>query len=178
VTDALPSSASSSTPDSEPELEINPPPGVLLEYPTEGAIRVQVQIPLATRLLLRIPRALLLGCVVAVLIQAWRHRLFIVFWFFGVPFLRWLRGPGQTAIVIGDRALEVLGASWFGGTRSLPRFGIESVSMGRAGPLYLFQRALVVRDKDQQRTLLLIGASQEQAAFVLSGLQRWLAGEG
>jgi hypothetical protein len=178
VTDALPSAASSSTPDSEAELEVNPPPGVLLEYPAGGGIRVQVQIPLAARLLLRIPRALLLGCVVAVLIQAWRHRLFIVFWFFGVPFLRWLRGPGQTAILIGDRALEVFGASWFGGTRSLPRFGIESVSMGHAGALHLFQRALIVRDKDQQRTQLFIGASQEQAAFVLSGLQRWVAGEG
>lgn len=178
VTDALPSPASSSTRDSEPELPVNPPAGVILEYPEGSGIRVQVRIPLAARLLLGVPRALLLGSVVAVLIEAWRHRLFIVFWFFGVPFLRWLRGPGQSAILIGDRSLEVFGASWFGGTRSLPRFGIESVSIGRAGALHLFQRALVVLDKDQHRTLLLIGASHEQAAFVHSGLQRWLAGEG
>ncbi|MEP7049294.1 MAG: hypothetical protein ABJB12_03035 [Pseudomonadota bacterium] len=178
MTDALPSPTSSSTSGSEPELEVNPPPGVQLEYPAAGGIRVQVQIPLGARLLLRVPRALLLGLVVTVLIQAWRHRLFIVFWFFGVPFLRWLRGPGQNALLIADRELVVEGASWFGGTRSLPRFGIDSVSMGRAGALYLFQRALVVQDKDQHRTLLLVGASQEQAGFVLSGLQRWLAGEG
>jgi len=178
VTEALPAPASASAPDSGPELEVNPPPGVQLEYPAAGGIRVQVQIPLRARLLLRVPRALLLGCVMTVLIEAWRHRLFIVFWFFGVPFLRCQRGPGQSALLIADRSLEVEGATWFGGTRSLPRVGIESVSIGRAGALHLFQRALVVRDKDQRRTFLVIGATQEQAEFLHSGLQRWLAGEG
>ncbi len=177
MTDALPAPASTA-PDPQPELEVNPPPGVLLEYPASGGIQVRVQIPLGSRLLMRLPRALLLGCVMAVLIQAWRHRMFIVFWFFGVPFLRWLRGPGQSSLLIADRSLEVAGASWFGGTRSLPRFGIESVRIGRAGALRMFQRALIVRDKDQHQTLLLVGASQEQAEFLNSGLQRWLAGEG
>ncbi len=177
MTEALPAPASSSNAP-EPELEVNPPAGVLLEYPPGGGIHVKVQIPLGNRLLMRVPRALLLGCVMTVLIQAWRHRLFIVFWFVGVPFLRWLRGPGQSKLLIGDRSLEVFGATWFGGTRSLPRYGIQSVTLGRAGALHSFQRALVVLDKDKNKTLLLVGASPVQAEFVLSGLQRWLAGEG
>ena len=174
VTDALPAPASST----EPELEVNPPPGVQLDYPTEGAVRVRVEIPISARLLLRVPRALLLACVVTVLIQAWRHRLFIVFFFFGMPFLRWLRGSVQTALVIGERSLEVEGATWFGGGRSIPRFGIASVSIGRAGALRMWQRALLVCDKDQQTIPLLVGLSQMQAEFVHSGLERWLAGEG
>lgn len=178
MTDALPAPAPTSSTEPEPELELNPPPGVQLDYPTEGAVRVRVEIPMSARLLLRVPRALVLACVVAVMIQAWRHRWFIVFFFFGMPFLRWLRGSVQTALVIGERSLEVEGSTWFGGGRSIPRFGIASVSIGRAGALRMWQRALLVRDKDQQTIPLLVGISPMQAEFVHSGLERWLAGEG
>lgn len=162
----------------EPELAAEPPEGVLLEYLAAGGIRVQVQISRASQALLAVPRIGLLLSVLAVVIESWRHHLFIAFWFFGLPFLRWLRGPRQSSLLIGERALEVEGAHWFGGTRSLPRAGINSVTIGRAGPLRLFQRALVLRDRDRQTTLLFVGISAVQADFVNGGVQRWLADEG
>jgi hypothetical protein len=162
----------------EPELEANPPAGVTLEYLTTGGVRVQVQVAPLSRLLLAVPRIMLVLAVVLLVVESWRHHLFAAFWFFGLPFLRWLRGAKHSSLLIGERSLEVAGANWFGGTRSLPRVGIESITVGHAGLLRLYRPALVVRDRDQQETLIFAGISAAQAAFVNGGLQRWLAGVG
>jgi hypothetical protein len=162
----------------ELEPEVHPPGGITLEYPASGGVLVQVQIAPSSRLLLAVPRIALLLGVVLLVVESWRHHLFIAFWFFGLPFLRWLRGGKHGSLLIGERSLEVAGATWFGGTRSLPRAGVESIAVARAGFLQLYQRALVVRDRDRQKTLIFPGISAVQAEFVNGGLQRWLAGEG
>ncbi len=162
----------------DPELDVTPPIGVELDYPLSGGVRVRVSIPLIRRLLLTLPRVLLVLGVVTVVIESWRHHLFVAFWFFGLPFLRWLRGPKQRSLSIGERSLDVEGANWFGGTRSLPRAGIERISFGRAGLLQLFQSALLIEDKDAQITPLFVGLSPAQAEFLNAGLQRWLTEDG
>jgi hypothetical protein len=162
----------------EPELDVDPPAGVTLEYPATGGVRVQVQVAPLSRLILALPRISLVAAVALLIVESWRHHLFVAFWFFGLPFLRWLRGPKHSSLLIAERSLEVAGAHWFGGTRSLPRVGIESIAIGRAGLLQMYRPALVVRDRDQHKTLIFAGLSAVQAEFVNGGLQRWLSGEG
>ncbi len=162
----------------EPEPEVDAPAGVELDYPAAGGVRVRVRVAWTRRLLTAVPRLLVVLGVLAAVIESWRHHVFIAFWFFGLPLLRWLRGAKRSSLLIGERSLEVEGVTWFGGARSLPRAGIEDISVGRAGVLQLFQPALLVRDKDAQVTPLFVGLSTIQAEFLNGGLQRWLAGDG
>ncbi len=164
--------------DSEPaHEEPTPPPGVILEYPPSTIVRIQVRISAQAQALMAVPRIALLASALVLAVEAWRHRLFIVFWFIGLPFLRWLRGAKQTALVVRERELELESQRWFGGPVILPRNAVSSIEIGRAGFTRLRQRALVVRLKDGRVGWLFVGLSREQAEFVNGGLHRWLAGD-
>jgi hypothetical protein len=174
MTDSFPAQAA---PAPALEPEVVPPSGVDLDYPSEGAVRVRVRIAMNSRLLLAVPRLLSFVAAMVLLAEAWRHHVLVFFWFFGLPFARWLRGPGQSSLLIGERALEIEGARLFGGALLLPRRAIKSFEIGRAGPLQLFQTALLAHTQDLQTIRLLVGLSPVQAEFVNGGLQRWLSGE-
>jgi hypothetical protein len=163
---------SEATPD-----EPTPPPGVILEHPPSTIVRIQVRVSARAQALMALPRIALLASALVLVFEAWRHHLFIVFWFIGLPFLRWLRGARQTALVVRERELELESQRWFGGPLILPRNAVASVEIGRAGFTRLYRRALVVRLKDGRVGWLFVGLSAVQAEFVNGGLQRWLAGD-
>jgi type IV secretory pathway TrbD component len=165
---------------SEPEAVHDgpePPPGVLLEYPPSTIVRIQVRISAGAQALMSVPRLLLLLAAVVLVLESWKHHLFIAFWFLGLPFLRWLRGARQTRIVVREREIELESQRWFGGPLVLPRNVVASIEIGRSGFTRLYRRALVVRLKDRRVGWLFVGLSAEQAEFVNGGLQRWLAAD-
>jgi hypothetical protein len=91
--------------------------------------------------------------------------------------VRWLRGRSQSSVLIGERALEIDGARWFGATVVLPRMAITRIEIGRAGPMQAFQVALYAHTNEARPERLFVGLSPAQAEYVNTGLQRWLAGE-
>ena len=117
-----------------------------------------------------------MGGVVFTLLQAWRHHVFIAFWFLGLPFLAWLRGPARRSVLIGERQLEVEGTGRLARAFLLPRAQIQRIEIGRGGVYQLYQRALFVTLVDGRTAALFVGISSVQAQFVNEGLQRWLAG--
>ena len=129
----------------------------------------------ASRALAALPRLLFVGGVLFTLLQAWQHHVFIAFWFLGLPFLAWLRGPARRAVLLGERTLEVEGPRRLGRSYALPRSQIERIEIGRGGVYQLYQRALFVTLKDGRTAPILVGISAVQAEFVNGGLQRWLA---
>jgi hypothetical protein len=153
------------------------PPGVQLEYQPDGGVRVHVRIATGRRLLLLLPRMLSALAALVLLYEAWRRRVFVFFWFFGLPFVRWLRGRNRSSVLIGERALEIEGARWFGATVVLPRMAITRIEIARAGPMQSFQVALYAHTKEARPERLFVGLSPAQAEYVNTGLQRWLAGE-
>jgi hypothetical protein len=163
-----------SEPQIEPELQL--PTGVELERLASGEERVQVRYPVGSRALAALPRITLFACGVFALAQAWRHHVFVAFWIFGLPFLRWLGGPTRGSLLIGTNQLEVEGARLFGGSLIIPRARIADIEVTRGNVLQLFQRAITVRLLDEQSRRLLVGLSAAQAEFVSGGLRRWLAG--
>ncbi|MET0795509.1 MAG: hypothetical protein ABW061_28580 [Polyangiaceae bacterium] len=158
-----------------PDPEIDLPPGTELERLASGEERVRVRYPIGNRALLAVPRLALFVSVVFALAQAWRHHVFIAFWLFGLPFLRWLSGPARGSLLIGASRLELEGARLFGGSIVLPRARIAGVEVARGNPFQLFQRAIRVRTVDEQSARLLVGLSAAQAEFLNGGLQRWLS---
>ncbi len=161
---------------SDPEYGVELPAGLRLERPATGGVRLELRLNPLSRALSALPRLLFVGGVVFTLLQAWRHHVFIAFWFLGLPFLAWLRGPAQRSLLIGERALEVEGTRRLGRSLLLPRSQIERVEIGRGGVYQLYQRALLVTLVDGRTSRLLVGISPVQAEFVNEGLQRWLAG--
>ena len=164
-------------PDTEPEPELDPPPGVRLEHP-EGGVQVLVQIPRANRLCLAAPRLLFVLGILATILQAFRHHVFFGFWFIGLPFVPWLFGAAQSSLFIGEQVLRVDGVRWFGGSLVIPRDQVKEISTTRGGFFQAFQRVILVRGLDQRTTPLLVGLSLEQAEFIDGGLQRWLVSVG
>ena len=162
--------------DPEPPA-VEPPSGVQLEYQPDGGVRIRVRVTAGRRALLLLPRVVSSLAALVLLMEAWRRRVFVFFWFFGLPFVRWLRGPRQSSVLIGERALEIEGARWFGATVVLPRMAITHIAIGRAGPMQSFQVALYAYTKEARPERLFVGLSAAQAEFVNTGLQRWLAGE-
>lgn len=163
----------------DPEFEPEPaaePPGVRLEYPSSEAVLVEIEIDRSRRVILAAPRLLAVLLALLLTLEAFRHRVFIVFWIFGWPFLRWLRGPGPCSLLIGERELVVNGARAWGGSLIFPRSQIASVGIGRAGAFALFQPALMVRDRNGTEHAICPGIRRDQAEFVRGGLQRWLSG--
>jgi hypothetical protein len=157
------------TPDDAPE----PPKGVLLEYPPSTVVRIRVRVSAGAQALVALPRLVLFALALSLVVVSWKHHVFLVF--FGLPFLRWLRGGSrQTSLLVRERELEVESGHWLGGSLILPRSAVASIEIGRAGFTRLYQRALVVRLKDQRAGCLFVGLSAEQAAFVNGGLQRWM----
>jgi hypothetical protein len=162
----------------DPELEAPAlPPGVQLEYQPDGGVRIRVRITTGRRVLLLLPRMVSSLAALVLLLEAWRRRVFVFFWFFGLPFVRWLRGPRQSSVLIGERALEIEGARWFGATVVLQRMAITRIEISRAGPMQSFQMALYAYTSAERPERLFVGLSPAQAEFVNTGLQRWLAGE-
>jgi len=160
---------------SDPEYGVQLPAGLRLERPEAGGVRLELRSSAMSRALSVLPRMLLVGGVVFSLLQAFRHHVFIFFWFLGLPFLAWLRGPQRRSVLIGERALEVEGTRRLEPTFVLPRSRIERIEIGRGGPLQLYQRALLVTLVDGRTAPLFVGISAVQAQFVNGGLQRWLA---
>lgn len=161
---------------SDPEYGVQLPPGLRLERPESGGVRLELRLSPINRALSALPRLLLVGGVVFTLVEAWRHHVFIAFWFLGLPFLAWLRGPAQRAVLIGERQLEVEGTRRFGRSFVLPRAQIARIEVGRGGAYQLYQRALIVTLTDGRAAALFVGISAAQAEFVNNGLRRWLAG--
>lgn len=159
-------------PELEPEIEL--PPGVELEPVASGEERVRVRYPIGNRALIAFPRVGLFALAVFALAQAWRHHVFIAFWVFGLPFLRWLMGPARGSLLIRTNQLELEGARSSGGTVIIPRARIRAIEVARGGLFQCFQRAITVRTDNEQSTRLLVGLSAAQADFVNDGLQRWL----
>ena len=158
-------------PDGAPE----PPPGVVLEYPPSTVIRIRVRVSAGAQALVALPRLVLFALALALVVLSWKHHVFLVFWLFGLPFLRWLRGGSrQTSLIVRERELELESGRWLGGALILPRSAVASIEIGRAGFTRLYRRALVIRLKDQRVGCLFVGLSAEQAAFVNGGLQRWM----
>ena len=153
------------------------PRGLQLEHPASGGVRVLLRLSARSRALLLLPRLALIASAVAGMVLAWRSRVYVAFWVFGLPLVRWLFGQGQLSLLIGERALEPGGTRLFRPPLSLPRSQIQAIEIGRGGPFQLFQRAIVVRTKAGQATRLLVGVSPAQAKFVNDGLQRWLVDE-
>jgi hypothetical protein len=162
--------------DSEPPA-LEPPSGVQLENQPDGGVRIRVRLGAGRRALLLLPRLLSLLAALVLLLEAWRRRVFVFFWFFGLPFVRWLRAPSQSSVLIGERALEIEGARWFGATVVLPRMVITRIAIGRAGPMQSFQVALYAYTKETRPERLFVGLSPAQAEFLNTGLQRWLEGQ-
>jgi len=163
---------------SDPEFGIELPDGLRLERPAAGGIRLELRSSAVSRALSALPRLILVAFVVFTLLSAWRHHVFIVFWFLGLPLLAWLRGPAQRSLLIGERTLEVEGTRRLGRSFVLPRSQIERIEIGRGGVYLLFQRALFVTLSDGRTAPIFVGISVVQAEFVNGGLQRWLALEG
>ena len=161
---------------SDPEYGVELPAGLRLERPEAGGVRIELRLSPVNRALSALPRLALVGSVVFTLLQAWRHHVFIAFWFLGLPFLAWLRGPARRSLLIGERQLEVEGTRRFGRSFVLPRSQIERIEIGRGGLFQLHQRALFVTLVDGRSAPLLLGISAAQAEFVNGGLQRWLSG--
>jgi hypothetical protein len=168
-------------PESEHDSESNspvPPPGVLLEYPPNSVVRIQVRISAGAQALIAVPRLILFAAALGLVVLSWKHHVFLAFWLFGLPFMRWLRGGRrQSSILVRQRELELQSGHWLGGPLVLQRNEVASIGVGRAGFTQLRQRALVVRLKDQRSGSLFVGLSGEQAEFVNGGLQRWLSGD-
>jgi hypothetical protein len=173
VTDEAPA-ASPLEPDSELEPEIRLPRGIELERLATGEERLQIRYGAGKRALVALPRIVLFVSGVFALAQAFRHHVFIAFWIFGLPFLRWLAGPVRSSLLIGRNQLEFQGARLFGGSLVLPRARITRIEVLRGNAFQSFQRAIQVRTSDEQRLSLLVGLSADQAEFVNGGLQRWL----
>ena len=163
---------------SDPEYGVELPAGLRLERPEAGGVRIELRLNAVSRALSALPRLLFVGGVVFTLLQAWRHHVFIAFWFLGLPFLAWLRGPVRRSVLLGERQLEVEGSRRMGRAFLLPRSQIERIEIGRGGVFQLYQRALFVTLSDGRSAPLFVGISAVQAEFVNSGLQRWLAGAG
>jgi hypothetical protein len=166
----------SAEPAPEPEAPAVPS-GVQLDYQPDGAVRVRVHVTAGRRVLMLLPRMLTTLAALLLLYEAWRRRVFVFFWFFGLPFVRWLRGRSQSSVLIAERALEIEGARWFGATVVLPRIAITRIEIGRAGPMQAFQVALYAYSNEARPERLFVGLSPAQAEYVNTGLQRWLAGE-
>ena len=164
------------TPNLEDEYhEPTPPTGVLLEYPPFSVVRIQVRVAAGAQLLVALPRLALFAAGIALVVLSWKHHVFLAFWLFGWPLLRWLRGGRrQTAILVRERELELESGHWLGGPVTLGRAEVSSIEIGRAGFTRLNQRAIVLRLKDNRVGHLFVGLSAEQAEFVNRGLQRWL----
>ncbi|MEO6603069.1 MAG: hypothetical protein ABIQ16_24500 [Polyangiaceae bacterium] len=160
---------------SPPEPEIHLPAGVELERLPSGEERLRLRYAVGSRLLVALPRIVLFVSGVFALAQAWRHHVFIAFWIFGLPFLRWLAGPARSSLLIGRNQLEFEGARLFGGSFVMPRARIARIEVARGNAFQSFQRAIRVRTVDEQSARLLVGLSAEQAEFVDGGLQRWLS---
>jgi hypothetical protein len=163
-------------PDLEDEYhEATPPAGVLLEYPPNAVVRIQVRVSAAAQLLVALPRLVLFAAGIALVVVSWKHHVFLAFWLFGLPFLRWLRGGRrQTAILVRERELELESGHWLGGPVTLGRAEVASIEIGRAGLTRMNQRAIVLRLKDKRAGHLFVGLTAEQAEFVNDGLQRWM----
>jgi hypothetical protein len=166
-----------------PELESDyeepePPTGVTLEYPPAAVVRIQVRVPAGAQLLVALPRLVLFAAGIALVILSWQHHVFLAFWLFGLPFLRWLRGGRrQTAILVRERELVLESGHWLGGPVIVTRPEVAKIEIGQAGLTRMRQRALCVRLKDHRVGHLFVGLSAEQAEFVNGGLQRWLAAD-
>lgn len=156
--------------------EPTPPAGVRLEHPPGSIVRIVVRVPASAQLLVALPRLVLTALTLALVVFSWQHHVYLVFWLFGLPFLRWLRGgQRQTSLLVRESELELESGQWFGGPLSWPRAAVVQIELGRAGPTQLNQRAILIRLKDRRIYRLFVGLSAEQAEFVLGGLQRWLA---
>ncbi len=165
---ALESSASDS-------VDPAPPPGVSLAYPANAIVLITVRIAGRTLALLAVPRVVVTLAALALIAFSWRHRVFLFFWLFGLPFLRWLRGgPRQTSVLVQERELAIQSGHWLGGPLVVPRGEIASLAVGQAGFVQMRQRAIVVKLRDGRTGHLFVGLSAEQAEFVNDGLQRWL----
>jgi hypothetical protein len=166
-------------PELDPERDdLEPPPGVLLEYPPNSVVRIQVRISAAAQAVVAVPRLLLFAAALALVVLSWKHHVFLAFWLFGLPFLRWLRGgPRQSSVLVRERELELQSGHWLGGPLILSRHDVASIAVGRAGFTRLRQRALVVQLRDGRSGSLFVGLSAAQAEFVNGGLQRWLAAD-
>ncbi len=160
---------------SDPEYGVELPAGLRLERPESGGVRIELQLNALSRVLAALPRLVLVGGIVFTLLQAWRHHVFIAFWFLGLPFLAWLRGPARRSLLLGERTLEIEGTRRIGQAFVLPRSQIERVAIGRGGVYQLYQRALFVTLVDGRTAPLFVGISAVQAEFVNGGLQRWLS---
>jgi hypothetical protein len=159
-------------------VEAMPPRGVLLEYPPSAIVRILVRVPAGAQLLVALPRLVLFAAALVLVVLSWKHHVFLVFWLFGLPFLRWLRGGRrQTAIVVRERELELESAHWLGGPITITRPEVAGIEIGHAGFTRMRQRAVVVRLKDQRIGHFFVGLSAQQAEFVNGGLQRWLRGD-
>lgn len=155
--------------------EPEPPPGVALEYPPSTIVRIRVRVSFAAQVLVALPRLVLFAAALGLVVLSWKHHVFLAFWLFGLPFLRWLRGGSrQTSLLVRERDLELETGHWLGGPLLLPRSSVASIEVGRAGATRLYQRAIVVRLNDRRVGCLFVGLSAEQAEFVHAGLQRWL----
>lgn len=159
----------------DPEYGVELPAGLRLERPVAGGVRLELRLSPLNRALAALPRLVFVGGVVFTLLQAWRHHVFIAFWFLGLPFLAWLRGPARRSVLLGERTLEVEGTRRFGRSFVLPRSQIERIEIGRGGLFQLNQRAIFVTLVDGRSAPLFVGISAVQAEFVNGGLQRWLA---
>ena len=160
-----------------PETEIEPPQGVRLEEPASGGVLVHVQLAGSARLILALPRLVLLGGVIAGVVYAWRHHVYVFAWILGLPFLRWLFVPGQSSLLIGERALRAVSRRWFGGVLNVAKPEIRAFDVTRGNALQGFQRVLSARLGNGRSLSLFAGLSAAQARFLNDGLQRWLAGE-
>jgi hypothetical protein len=160
----------------DPEYGVELPAGLRLERPESGGVRIELRLNAVSRALSALPRLVFVGGVLFTLLQAWRHQVFIAFWFLGLPFLAWLRGPARRSILLGERTLEVEATRRLGRSFVLPRSHIQRIEIGRGGVYQLYQRALFVTLVDGRTAPLLVGISAVQAEFVNGGLQRWLAG--
>jgi len=141
-------------------------------------VRILVQVPASAQLLVALPRLALTALTLALVVVSWQHHVYLVFWLFGLPFLRWLRGgQRQTSVVVRESELELESGQWLGRPLSWSRAAVAQIDVGRAGLTRLNQRAIVVRLKDRQIFPLFVGLSAEQAEFVLGGLRRWLASD-
>jgi hypothetical protein len=158
--------------------EPTPPAGVRLEYPAGAIVRIIVRVPAGAQLLVALPRLVLTALTLALVVVSWQHHVYLVFWLFGLPFLRWLSGgQRQTAVLVRESELELESGQWLGRPLSWSRAAVAQIELGHAGATRLNQRAIVVRLKDRRTYQLFVGLSAEQAEFVLGGLRRWLAAD-
>jgi len=162
---------------SDPEFGVELPAGLRLERAGAAGLQLELQLTAGSRVLAALPRLILVLGLLFSLVQAWRHQVFIAFWFLGLPFFAWLRGPTQRSVLIGEGTLEVATKRYFGRSSVLQRSQIERIAIGRGGVVQLYQRALLVTLVGGRTEALLVGLSAVQAEFVNGGLQRWLTGD-